>query len=68
MKGNISATQVAIFGNMSTDPELEICAEPADGFHKALSSCTNKQNKTNLSQVSLDQEEIRRSEISTCPN
>lgn len=36
MKGNTSATGVAIFGNMTTDLELEIFAEPADGSHKAL--------------------------------
>jgi len=45
MKGNISATRVAIFGNMSTHPELETSADPADGFHKALCSCFKKKNK-----------------------
>lgn len=51
MKGNISATQVAFFGNMSTEPELEVCAEPADGFHKAPCSCTNKTKPTSLPRV-----------------
>lgn len=52
MKGNISATQVAIFGNMSKDPEPGICAEPADGFHKTLCSWTNKTKPTSLPSVS----------------
>lgn len=39
MKGNTSATGVAILGNMTTDPELEIFADPADGSYKALCSC-----------------------------
>lgn len=51
MKGNISATQVAFFGNVSTHPELELCAEPADGFHKAPCSCTNKTKPTSLPRV-----------------
>lgn len=46
MKGNISATRAAIFGNVSTDPELFIFANPANGFQKAPCSCktTRKQN------------------------
>lgn len=50
-KGIFQQHRLQFFGNMSKDPEPGICAEPADGFHKALCSWTNKTKPTSLPSV-----------------